>query len=52
MIPMDGGDERIYSNPLQQKLESMNRKERREYMKHHGGFKRSARQRRLGVDAK
>ena len=28
----------VYSKPMQDKLESMSRKERRDYMREHGGF--------------
>lgn len=38
-IPVGGADEIVYSKPLQDNLESMSRKERRDYMRDHGGFK-------------
>ena len=52
-MQIGGADETVYSKPLQDKLEFMSRKERRDYMREHGGFKHPKRfkVKRAGGDA-
>lgn len=38
-MPIGETDETVYSKPLQDKLEYMSRKERRDYIRNNGGFK-------------